>query len=181
METREKIILKVLDKILKLHKRFYLSNRPQWNISREELLNYPMGSLGNELGLFLLKSNFHSIPMIERHDVFHLLFGFETHVKDEIAMLFFQVGNGKVTPFTTVSAFGAALFYPECFFYFIRHFNRGRNAISVSNWNFRPFLNENFTELQDTIFLNNSPAPSLFQKIKVELTKTKYHGNYQAN
>jgi hypothetical protein len=55
METREKIILKVLDKMLKLHKRFYLSNRPQWNISREELLNYPMGSLGNELGQVLIE------------------------------------------------------------------------------------------------------------------------------
>lgn len=179
--AREALILRILAKMLKLHKKYYATKREKWAITKEQLLAYPMGSLGYKLGEFWQKNHFEPIPMIERHDVFHLLFGFNTSIKDEIAMLFFQIGNGKITPFTSVSAFGAALFYPESIFYFIKHFNRGRNAISVANWDFRPFLNENFHELKEAIFLRRVPYSSVLQKIKTELTKNNYHGTHQTN
>jgi ubiquinone biosynthesis protein Coq4 len=174
-KVRDTFVLKILDKMLALHHSFYSGKRASWNITRANLLQYPTGSLGRELALFLEKENFHSIPTIERHDVFHLLFGFETHVKDEIAMLCFLVGNGKRTPFTLLSAIGASLIYPENYFYFIRHFKRGRHAMNICNWDFRPFLNENIYELRGALFLQNSCRDSIAMKIKQETKKTTYN------
>jgi len=171
---RDRLILKILNGMLKLHSRVYTNKRVSWGIKREELIACPPKSLGNELGKFLLKENFHSIPMIERHDVFHLLFGFNTQTKDEVAMLCFLVGNGKVTLFTTLSAIGAVLVYPERLPYFIYHFHRGRNALNVSKWDFRPFLNENMKEVRDAIFLKRVPYSSVLNKIKVELSRSSY-------
>jgi len=161
---RERILLWLLGIVIPFHAKFY-SKRQPWGLSREDMIQYPSGSLGRSLGLFLKAEKLQPIDRIERHDAFHILLGFTTKVSDEAAMQFFLIGNGKISPFTLSTAIFTGFILPEQWAKFNYEYRRGKQARSIAKWNFKELLEENFDDLRDIIFRRQSQNQSLLLKI----------------
>ncbi|MES2514682.1 MAG: Coq4 family protein [Bacteroidota bacterium] len=149
--VRAKVVLWLLEKGVPIHAKLNKS-RIAWNLSSIDLLNYSSGSLGNTLGVFYRKEKFEPIPKAERHDVFHILLGYSTHVIDEAAMQFFLWGNGKPSFFTVGSCVVTAILFPNQFHYFRDAYQKGKRSTSIRNWDFKLLLNEDIHELKNRIF-----------------------------
>jgi ubiquinone biosynthesis protein Coq4 len=149
--VRAKAVLWLLEKGVPVHAQLN-RNRIPWNLTSDDLLNYSKDSLGKTLGLFYKKQKFEPIPKAERHDVFHVLLGYSTHVMDEAAMQFFLWGNGKPSFFTVGSCLITAILFPNQFHYFRDAYLKGKRSTSIRDWDFKLLLNENIHDLKNRIF-----------------------------
>lgn len=161
---RERTLLWLLGNVIPVHARMY-SRRPAWGLKREDMLRYPAGTLGNELGHFLTREGLQPIDRIERHDAFHILLGFSTSLEDEAAMQFFLIGNGKISPFTIATAAFTALVMPDKWGRFLKEFRRGQKALSIAKWDFLQLLDEPFADVKALIFHQPVANMSLLRKI----------------
>lgn len=161
---RERTLLWLLGKVIPLHAKVY-SRRPVWGLRREDMLEYGEGTLGRELGLFLTREALQPVDRVERHDAFHILLDFSTHLDDEAAMQFFLVGNGKISPFTLATAAFTALVMPDKWSRFLSEFRRGRRALSIGKWDFLILLDEPFEDVKRLIFRQPVQNERLLRKI----------------
>ena len=155
-DIRKKLILWILETGSPLHALFHAKRTP-WNLSSDDLVKYQDGSLGKSLGEFYKKEKFEPIAKAERHDVFHVLLGYSTDVIEEAAMQFFLWGNRKPSFFTIGSCLLTALLFPNKISYFISHFQKGKEANTIRNWNFKFLLQEDLQALKQQIFTKNRP------------------------
>jgi ubiquinone biosynthesis protein Coq4 len=167
---REKLLLWLLGKVIPMHAFFYEKRKP-WGMRTQHLLQYPNGSLGKELGIFLTNEKLQPIPRVERHDAFHILLDFDTKVHNEAAMQFFLIGNGKISPFTLGTAIFSGLILPENWSYFKTQYYRGKKARNISKWDFKALLKHDFMEVKEYIFHPSSSNPELANIIASKLTK----------
>lgn len=151
---RAKLVLWLLEKGVPIHAQLNKS-RVAWNLTSNDLILYSKGSLGNALGCFYKKEKFEPIPKAERHDVFHVLLGYSTHVIDEAAMQFFLWGNGKPSFFTVGTCIITVPLFPMQFNYFMRAFQKGKQCQSIRDWDFKLLLNEDINELKNRVFTKN--------------------------
>lgn len=121
------------------YQRFLKKNAP-WNVTKEALLTYPVNSLGYDLGLFLTVNHFTMEPKLEDHDVMHVLIGIGTSVKEEIAMQFYLLGNGKRSIYLFMVVLFGTLFYPFEFPFFRSYYKRGRKALSFYDLDYSKLL-----------------------------------------
>ncbi len=161
---REKILLWLLGEVIPIHARFYTKRKP-WGLRTQNLLYYPEHTLGKELGNFLQSEKLQPIPRVERHDAFHILLDFDTHVNNEAAMQFFLIGNGKISPFTLGTAAFAGIMLPEQWSNFRKQYFRGKKARNISNWNFQELLSEDFDDLKKLIFYLPIDNDKILEKI----------------
>ena len=161
---RERALLWLLGNVVPAHAKVY-NRRPIWGLTREDMLRYPSGTLGHELGLFLTRESLQPVDRIERHDAFHILLDFSTSLEDEAAMQFFLVGNGKISPFTLATAAFTTLVMPDKWRLFIQEFRRGRKALSIAKWNFLQLLDEPFADVKAVIFHQPVYNERLLRKI----------------
>jgi ubiquinone biosynthesis protein Coq4 len=157
-------LLWLLDNVVAVHAKVYL-RRPVWGILRENMLRYPTGTLGYELGRFLTREGLQPVDRIERHDAFHILLDFSTSLEDEAAMQFFLVANGKISPFTLATAAFTLLVMPDKWGLFLQAFRRGRKARSIAKWNFLALLDEPFADVKAAIFHQPVRNERLLRKI----------------
>lgn len=131
---------------------FYFGSKENpWDLSTNDLLCFPDGSLGQELGKFYRKQGIDPIPRAEYHDVFHVLFGFSTTIKDELALQFFLYGNGKTSIASVGTTLGSWFIFPWSWNYFEDSYLRGRQCVDVSNLDLKKLLNEDLGKLKTTI------------------------------
>lgn len=161
---RERMLLWLLGNVVPVHARFYKRRQP-WGLRRDDMLQHNPGTLGHELGLFLQRESLQPVDRIERHDAFHILLGFSTHINEEAAMQFFLIGNGKISPFTVGTALFTLLVMPDKWSYFRLQYKRGRSVRSIAKWNFLLLLDENFEAIKEVIFTGTTNDERLLQKI----------------
>jgi hypothetical protein len=169
---RERMLLWLLGYVIQVHARFY-SKRPAWGLQREDMQQYPAGTLGRELGMFLEQEDLQPVDRVERHDAFHILLDFSTSLDDESAMQFFLVGNGKISPFTLATAVFTGLVMPDKWPRFYKELRRGWKALSISKWDFQPLLSEDFENLKKVIFFQPVSDRSLLYSLPEE-SREKY-------
>lgn len=161
---REKMLLWLLGNVVEVHARVY-SKREAWGLTREDMKTYAPGTLGNELGHFLEREQLQPVDKIERHDAFHILLDYSTHLHDEAAMQYYLIANGKKSPFTVATAVFTGMVMPDVWGKFRTAYNRGLQARSIAKWNFKELLDEPFTDVKKII--NHQPVnnPRLMDKI----------------
>jgi len=150
LSIRERFVLWMLEKVAPIHYHLY-PKRKAWNLSSFDLLKFPDGSLGKELGLFYRAYKFEPFPKGERHDVFHVLFNYSTNVADEAYMQFFLWGNGKASPFTIGTSIICMILFPFQWKRYLEEFNRGKNYKNISELNFESLLNQDMAVLRQNI------------------------------
>lgn len=151
---RGKAVLWLLEKGIPIHAKLN-THRVAWNLSSDDFLKFNAGSLGNALGQFYKSQHFEPIPKAERHDVFHVLFGYSTNVIDEAAMQFFLWGNGKPSFFTVGTCIITTVLFPNRFQEFKAAYQKGKQSTSIREWNFKALLNEDLQILKNRVFTKN--------------------------
>ena len=148
---RERVTVYLLHKAIKAHALLHVSRKP-WGLKAEDLIAYPDNSLGKALGEFLSKENIEPIPKLERHDVFHVLLDYDTHMKDEAGLYFFLFGNGKKTFFAIGTILFAACMFPEHWMYLYAQYKRGQQAFPIIKLQCKELLPHNFGDVKKAVF-----------------------------
>ena len=132
---------------------FYLrKKRKPWDITMESIQAMPKGTLGNDLYWFLKKNKLSIMPRAEFHDVYHVLFEYNTSIRDEAMIQFVPLGNGRISlPFLSCT-FVSAVFFPEYWSDFYQAFLRGKRANTFHNWDFESLLEMPTVEVRKKIW-----------------------------
>ncbi len=148
---REKALQAIVNIQVPVYKALMPKNK-KWLYTKQDLLDFPEGTLGKDVGAFLENNRFDFIPFLETHDVYHVLFNYKTTISDESRLYFFLLGNGKYS-FEVLGTVAASLILlPELIFDFEQHFNRGRNAKSIRKWRFQHVFHAQTNVLRSQIF-----------------------------
>lgn len=154
-EIRLKLMLHLYNSSSKVYANIFKWNKKPWGISKADLMNYPIGSIGHNLGLFYKSKGFDVMPKLENHDVFHILTETGTEIQDEIAMQFLLLGNGKISLYLIGMLFIGGTLFPEHFGYYKRHFQKGRSLQSFHHLEFKEILHWQLTEIQVALYSKN--------------------------
>lgn len=158
MKIREQICIWLFEKSKTPYAKHFKKN-DAWNLTRFDLLKFPANSLGYELGLFLNKNDYHPIPKLEKHDAYHLITGYSTNVKDEIALQYFFLGSKKRSLYLyAVVAIGGILL-PEYAIHYYRSFRKGKTAQPFYKWDIKTLLVYPLKDLQKIVFEQSSAQP----------------------
>ncbi len=133
-----------------------------WDVTKEQLTQYPSDTLGFQLAAFLKKENLSLMPLLEEHDVMHVLLEYEPTIVDEINMQFFLVGNGKRSLYAYGTAIIGAFLMPEHWGQYRRAYRRGQLALNFSKWDFQYLLKERTDDLRNLIFKKEQHDVPLF-------------------
>ncbi len=116
------------------------------------LSNMQNGTLGYDLYLFLNKNNLNLLPYYAKHDVKHILLGYNTTEDGEVCLQCFMLGNKHISfPVIATVLFGF-LTMPEYFKKFIAAYKLGAHANSLKNWDWLGILGEHTKTLQQKIY-----------------------------
>ena len=150
MKIREKICVWVFEKT-KIPYANHFKTNIAWNLNRTDLLKFPIQTLGYELGLFLTTNDYHLIPKLEKHDAYHVITGYGTSVKEEIALQYFFLGNKKKSPYLyAVIIIGGGLL-PEYGRYYYQSYQHGKKSVQFYKWNIKSLLKANLNEIKNSI------------------------------
>jgi ubiquinone biosynthesis protein Coq4 len=129
-----------------------LKKKKPWDITTGELLKYPIGTFGYELGKLLQKNGFELLPKVERHDAYHLLTGYGVEVEDEIALQYVCFGNGKRSVYLFGVIIVGTLIIPEHINYYIKSYWFGKKCNQFHHFQYQRMLNYSLKELREIIF-----------------------------
>ncbi|MDX5320906.1 MAG: ubiquinone biosynthesis protein COQ4 [Bacteroidota bacterium] len=117
-------------------------------LSFASLQGMQLNSLGKKTAEFLIRHRLDPMPGYEGHDMKHTLLGYGPNMKGEIAMQFFEYGNGnRSAPVVVVMLFGA-FFMPEEWPYFRRQYQRGAKASDISQLDLKEFAHLSLVQLK---------------------------------
>lgn len=102
--------------------------------SMESLAQMREGSLGNDLYNFLQAKQLALLPYYAKHDIKHILLGYDTTDEGEVCLQMFMLGNGHWSfPVVATVLYGFCTM-PEHWKSFKRAFMRGRRNLYIENW-----------------------------------------------
>ena len=123
-----------------------------WNMTTADLLKYSEGSLGRALGQFLQSNKVEPLAHAEYHDVHHVLFDYSITFKDEVALQFFLMGNGKKSIASFGTSIGAWFLLPPQWNYLKTSYRRGQKCVDISQLNLKELLNEDLQKIKLTLY-----------------------------
>jgi len=154
---RERLSWKIAYSLKPLY--FFLRrNRKAWSVTVADMQQMPTGSLGYDVAAFLMRHNLEIMPQAEWHDVYHVLFGYETNIRDEACIQFVPLGNGRCSVPYLACTLVSAVFYPEFWPDFYAAFQRGRAANKFHDWDFEPMLQLQTSAVRTMIFDAGTPV-----------------------
>lgn len=120
--------------------------------SEDDLQSLPPGTLGNDLFIFLKQRRLPLLKHYARHDLKHVLLGYDTTEEGEACLQSFMLGNGRVS-FPVLATVGYSLVtMPE-------HWNKmkmayldGKRSESIHSWKWNEILKEQTEELRRKMF-----------------------------
>ena len=136
---KDYIIEKMYEWSRKPYQKYFKKSIP-WKIDKDELLQYPVDSLGFSLGNFLDKNHFDIQPKLEDHDIIHVLTNTGISVADEIGMQYYLLGNGKRSLYLFMVILSGTPFYLRHINYFFQQYKRGKQALPFHYLDFSKML-----------------------------------------
>lgn len=130
-----------------------LIRRPNpFQLTMEDLRFYPAGSLGNDLFHFLDRRQLPLLKHYARHDLKHVVLGYDTTDEGEACLQSFMLGNGRVSfPVLATVTYGF-LTMPEYWGKMKAAFAKGRKSTAIHGWKWSELLLEQTSALQHKIF-----------------------------
>lgn len=122
-----------------------------FNYSELELYMLPAGTLGNDLYNFLEQRNLPLLRHYARHDIKHVLLGYDTSEEGEVCLQSFMLGTGRVSfPVLATVVYGFATM-PEYWSKMKAAFRAGKQATPFHSWNWNDVVKENTITLRNRI------------------------------
>ncbi len=113
----------------------------------------PKASLGNELYLYLIKHNISFKPNLIRHDIKHILLGYEMDMPDELKIHSFLIGNRSYNTMGILYLIICTAIIPETIPSLILAYKRGKKADCMKRINFYPLVRKPLIECQQKLKL----------------------------
>lgn len=150
-KLREKILVFLTHKIaLPMLKLLRRPNAFPW--TEQELQSLPAGTLGNDLFNFLKQRNLPLLKHYARHDLKHVLLGYDTTEEGEACLQSFMLGNGRLSfPVLATVAYGFVTM-PEYHGKMKSAYSKGRNSNSIHGWNWGEIVHLKTDDLRTKIF-----------------------------
>ena len=120
----------------------------------DDLERFPPGSLGNDLYLFLEKRKLPLLKHYARHDLKHVLLGYDTTDEGEACLQSFMLGNGRVLFPVIATVLYGFITMPEYWKQMKQAFRQGRVSRPIHGWKWNELLPEATTTLRSRIFIN---------------------------
>lgn len=154
VKTRKTILVSLTHKIaLPMLK---LVRRPnEFTYSETDLQSLPSGTLGNDLFVFLKKRNLPLLKHYARHDLKHVLLGYDTTEEGEACLQSFMFGNGRISFPVLATVTYSFLTMPEYWSKMKDAFLLGKKSKPIHAWKWNEILIEPTEELRRKIFINS--------------------------
>ncbi|HMK18379.1 MAG TPA: Coq4 family protein [Chitinophagaceae bacterium] len=129
-----------------------LVRRPnEFTYNEDELQSLPAGTLGNELFIFLKQRNLPLLKHYARHDLKHVLLGYDTTEEGEACLQSFMFGNGRISfPVLATVTYGF-ITMPEYWIEMKKAFLQGKKSNSIHAWKWNEILKVPTEELRRKI------------------------------
>lgn len=132
-QLREKLLVYLTHKMA-LPLLRYIRRPQKFSYSREALQQMPDGALGKDLIKMLDKNQLQLLPYYVKHDIKHILLGYDTTGEGEVCLQCFMLGNRHLSfPVAATVLFGLFTM-PEYWPVFIKAYKRGRSSIEIEGW-----------------------------------------------
>ena len=126
-----------------------------FRFTEKELAELPAGSLGNDLYVFLKKRNLELLKHYSRHDMKHILLGYDTTDKGEACLQCFMLGNGRIS-FPVLATVVYSIFtMPEYWSAMREAYKKGKQSGPVHDLPWPNLLAEKTSDIQKRIFMQN--------------------------
>lgn len=123
-----------------------------FNWSELELFQLPAGTLGNDLYHFLEKRNLPLLRHYARHDIKHVLLGYDTTDEGEVCLQSFMLGNGRISfPVLATVVYGF-ITMPEYWQKMRAAYRQGKQGTSFHHWEWNKMVPEPTAQLRNKIF-----------------------------
>lgn len=118
-----------------------------------QLHEMPAGTLGHDLFDFLNRRQLQLLPYYARHDMKHILLGYDTTDEGEGCLQCFMLGNGHLSfpVLATVAYCGITM--PGHWGAFRKAYARGRRSAHIADWNWFAVVTEETQLLREKIGL----------------------------
>lgn len=119
--------------------------------TKQDLHQLQQGTLGKELVEMLDRKQLNLLPYYAKHDIKHILLGYDTTDEGEVCLQCFMLGNGHLSfPVLATVLYGMATM-PEFYTRFRKAYYRGRHAQAIHNWDWFTLLHLPVQSLADAI------------------------------
>jgi ubiquinone biosynthesis protein Coq4 len=130
-----------------------LTRRPNVFIyNKEELGQFPEGTLGKDLFKFLETRNLPLLKHYARHDLKHILLNYDTTDEGEACLQSFMFGNGRISFPVLATILYSFLTMPEHWGKMRNAFLAGRRCNSFHHWKWNELLYEPTQRLKEKIY-----------------------------
>jgi hypothetical protein len=102
--------------------------------TRDTLMQMKEGTLGNDLHIFLKEKKLDLLPYYAKHDVKHILLGYDTTDEGEVCLQCFMMGNNHISFPVVATVLYGFFTMPEYWKKFIVAYKRGAKATSLADW-----------------------------------------------
>jgi hypothetical protein len=134
-----------------------LVRRPEvFPYSKRQLMQFENGSLGKDLINFIKEKELELLPYYARHDIKHILLGYDTTDDGEVCLQCFMLGNRHLSFPVAATVLYGYVTMPEHWGKFGRAFKRGRAAGSIARWSWFEILETPTEVLQHRMFNQSS-------------------------
>jgi hypothetical protein len=119
--------------------------------NKETLMNMSEGTLGNDLYRFLEAKKLDLLPYYAKHDIKHILLGYDTTDEGEVCLQCFMLGNKHISFPVAATVLYGFFTMPEYWKKFIVAYKRGAKSASLQNWQWFNIITEQTIVLQQKI------------------------------
>ena len=153
IKVRETILVYLTHKIaLPMIKLIRKPN--EFTYSEDDLQSLPAGTLGNDLFIFLKQRKLPLLKHYARHDLKHVLLGYDTTEEGEACLQSFMFGNGRISFPVLATVTYALVTMPEYWSKMKKAFLQGKRSKPIHSWQWNEIMKVQTKELRRKIFSN---------------------------
>jgi ubiquinone biosynthesis protein Coq4 len=122
--------------------------------TKEELVQMPAGTVGKALADFLGEKQLPLLSHYARHDLKHVVLGFDTTEEGELCLQSFMLGNGRISfPVLATVLFGICT-SPEHWKKMHTAYQKGKHCICIHSWNWFGLVPQQTVVIRKQVFPN---------------------------
>ncbi len=118
----------------------------------EELQLMPQGFVGRDLIDYMDEKDLTLLSHYARHDMKHLLLGYDTTEEGEICMQYFMFGNGRLSFPVLITVVFGIFFTPEYWLKMRFSYQMGKRCVPIYKWDWMTLLEQETQIVKNKIY-----------------------------
>lgn len=119
--------------------------------TNEMLYKMEKGTLGNDLYIFLKNKKLALLPYYAKHDIKHILLGYDTIDDGEVCLQCFMLGNKHISLPVAATILYGVITMPDYWKKFAQAYKRGAKANTLNDWQWFNIITEQTSLLKQKI------------------------------